>query len=300
MSVRLLFSVWLLIASAVGAAPDAVALKDPADYLFLDNGQVRLGVKKSSGAGIAWFSMSGSERNLINHWDRGRLVQQSYYGEKDGSLWDKQPWTWNPVQGGDWKGKPATVLELRNTKDTLYSRSRARHWASGVELTNVVFEQWITLTGTVAHVRFRMTHSGTETHPVSDHEIPAIFVAPDLETLVLYDGDKPWTGGALHRSKPGWPNEARSMTEHWAAYVDRTDFGLGAYVPEATRLTCYRFGDGRADHGACSYLAPLTRFAVTPRKVFTYDVYLAIGKTDALRDRFSRLRSERAAAGLTP
>ena len=81
MSVRLLFSVWLLIASAVGAAPDAVALKDPADYLFLDNGQVRLGVKKSSGAGIAWFSMSGSERNLINHWDRGRLVQQSYYGD---------------------------------------------------------------------------------------------------------------------------------------------------------------------------------------------------------------------------
>ncbi len=300
MSVRLLFCIWLLIASAVNGAPDAAGLKDPADYLFLDNGQVRLGVKRSSGAGIAWFSMSGTERNLINHWDRGRLVQQSYYGEKDGSLWDKQPWTWNPVQGGDWKGQPATVLELRHTQDTLYSRSRARHWASGVELTNVVFEQWITLTGTVAHVRFRMTHSGTEKHPVSDHEIPAIFVAPDLETLVLYDGDRPWTGGALHRSKPGWPNEARTMTEHWAAYVDRTDFGLGAYVPEATRLTCYRFGDGRADHGACSYLAPLTRFAVTPGKVFSYDVYLAIGKTDALRGQFSRLRSERAAAGLKP
>ena len=45
MSVRLLFCIWLLIASAVGGAPDTAGLKGPADHLFLDNGQVRLGVK---------------------------------------------------------------------------------------------------------------------------------------------------------------------------------------------------------------------------------------------------------------
>ena len=158
------------------------------DRLFLDNGSVRLGVKRSSGAAIFWFSASGSKKNFINHWDRGRLLQQSYYGAPDGSMWDRQPWRWNPVQGGDWKGNPATVLELRKTATTLYARSRARHWASGIELTNVVLEEWITLAGRVARVRFQMTYSGQESHPVMDHEIPAVFVAPEFDTLVVYDG----------------------------------------------------------------------------------------------------------------
>ncbi len=265
----------------------------PGDMVFIDNGQVRLGVKQTSGAGIAWFSLSGTNRNLINHWDRGRLIQQSYYGDTDGSLWNQQPWRWNPVQGGDWKGKPATVLDLQSTTNTLYARSWARHWAAGNELTNVVFEQWITLSGKTAHVHFKMTYSGDHAHEVHDHEIPAFFVAPDLNTLVLYAGDKPWTHDALHRYIPGWPNEGRAMTENWAAYVGTNGIGIGAYVPVATNLTCYRFGDGREDHGSCSYFAPLTRFAITPGKVFEYDLHLAIGTADEIRATFGKLRPAR-------
>ncbi len=281
----------LLLAFAIGLSPARLraATSDPAipgDLVFLDNGLIRLGVKKSSGAGIAWFSLAGTNRNLINHWDRGRLVQQSYYGDPDGSLWNGKPWNWNPVQGGDWKGKSANVLELRATTNTLYARSLARHWAAGTELTNVVFEEWITLTGRLAHVRFRMTYSGTNSHRPSTHEIPAVFVAPDLDTLVLHDGDKPWTGAALHRSKPGWPNESRAMTENWAAYVGTNGIGLGVHVPIATNLTCYRFGDGREDHGSCSYFAPVTRFAITPGKVFEYDLHLAIGTVEEMRATF--------------
>ncbi len=70
------------------------------DWIFLDNGHVRLGVIRSSGAGIAWFSPSGSTNNAINYFDRGRLIQQSYYGRTDGTFWAKKPWRWNPVQGG--------------------------------------------------------------------------------------------------------------------------------------------------------------------------------------------------------
>ena len=260
--------------------------------VFLDNGQIRLGVKKSSGAGVAWFSLSGTNRNLVNHWDRGRLIQQSYYGEPDGSLWNKQPWSWNPVQGGDWQGIPATVLELRNTTNTLYARSWARHWASGEELTNVVFEESITLTGLVAHIHFKMTYSGTNAHPERDHEIPAIFVAPNLDRLVLYDGKRPWTGDAVNESKPGWPNEPRTMTENWAAYVGTNGSGIGAYVPIASRLTCYRFGDGREDHGSCSYFAPLIKFAITPGKVFGYDLYLTAGTVPEMRERFGQIRAQ--------
>lgn len=261
------------------------------DFLFIDNGIIRLGVKKTSGAGIAWFSLSSTNStnhtNVINHWDRGRLIQQSYYGNKDGSLWDKQTWRWNPVQGGHWRGAGAQTLELRFTQTTLYSKTLPKHWASGADLTNTVMEQWITLTGHLAQIRFKFTYTGTETHTAHDQEIPAVFVEPQYKHLVLYNGPKPWTNDKLHRSIPGWPNESRTLTENWAAYVDDTDFGLGVYVPVANRLTCYRFGDGRADHGSCSYFAPLTTFAITPGFTFEYKMHLTIGTLDQIRTRFS-------------
>lgn len=259
------------------------------DWLFIDNGVVRLGVIKSSGAGIAWFSESGSTNNRVNHWDRGRLVQQSYYGKEDNSLWNKQPWRWNPVQGGDWRGHPAQVLELKSGTNWLHAKTLPKHWASGADLTNTVMEEWITLTGKVAHVHYQFTYTGTESHPKAHQEIPAFFVDPALDTLALYNGDKPWTGGTLHRSKPGWPNESRTLTEPWAAYVGPDDHGIGACVPVARELTCYRFGDGDPKHGACSYFAPLTMFAITPGFKFEYDLYLALGTTETIRETFRNI-----------
>ena len=267
-----------LVAPCALHSADVVTVADtrPSDDIaFIENGRIRVGVKKSSGCGIAWFSVGENGKNLVNHWDRGRLIQQSYYGGADGSMWDKQPWRWNPVQGGDWKGKPATTLEFKLEKESFYAKTRGMHWASGTELTNVVFEETIRLLNNVAHVHFKFTYSGDESHPVRDQEIPAVFLEPHLDTLVLCDDDQPWTNGPLHRSKPGWPNESRKMTEHWAAYVDKDGNGLGVLVPVADVLTCYRFGDGKREHGSCSYFAPLTRFAVTPGKVFEYDIYLS-------------------------
>ena len=281
-----LLGLWLV---AVPALPAAVK----GDWVFLDNGQVRLGIKKNCGAGIGWFSASGTSRNLINDWDEGRLVQQSYYGVKDGSLWNQKPWRWNPVQGGDWRGHGATVLELRAETNSLYAKTRPRHWASGAELPEVTMEEWITLTGRVAHIRFQMTYTGTNAHPVTTQEVPAFFAQPDLTTLVLYDGKKPWADEPLPRSRPGWPNESRRMAEHWAAYVDAQDFGVGALVPVADQLTCYRFGDGKAEHGACSYFAPVVKFAITPGKVFAYDVFLTLGNSSEIRDTFKSIQSEK-------
>jgi len=259
-------------------------------WAYLDNGSVRLGVKKSSGAAIGYFSTSQSRRNLLNHYDHGRLVQQSYYGNSDDSMWAKTPWRWNPVQGGDYKGHASTLLELRTEKETLYAKTRPRHWATGEDLAEVTMEEWIKLTGKVAHVRFKMSYTGTNHHSVRDQEIPAFFAEPELVTLVLYDGKEPWTGGALSRSGPGWPNESRRMTENWAAYVGTNDFGIGAYVPVATNLTCYRYGKRITDRDACSYFAPLTRFAVTPGLVFEYDLYLTIGTSAEIRETFRKIR----------
>jgi hypothetical protein len=262
------------------------------DFQFIDNGVLRLGVKQSSGSGIAWFSLSGvNQTNIINHWDRGRLIQQSYYGNKDGSFWDKQPWRWNPVQGGHWGGAGATTLEIQRDKTSLYSKSLPKHWATGEDLTNTLMEQWIILSGAIAEIRYKFSFTGSVSHVEHDQEIPAVFVEPEFKHLVVYDGPHPWAKEKLHRSIPGWPNESRKMTEHWAAYVNDEDFGLGVYVPIAKRLTCYRFGDGKREHGSCSYFAPLTTFAVTPGFTFEYKVHLTIGALNKIRDRFQDLKT---------
>ena len=277
------FGFWILVFGVLPATAAPVE-RSTNDFVFIDNGELRLGVKKSSGAGIAFLAMSATGENVINHWDRGRLVQQSYYGAKDGSMWDKQ-------QGGGWKHEPARVLELQAEKASLYAKTMAKHWATGADLPEVIFEQWITLTGRVAHVKFRMTYTGTNVHPKTTHELPAVFVEPQYDTLLVYGGTNAWKGDALNRSKPGWPNESRKFTEHWAAYVNTNDFGVGAFVPVADELTCYRFGDGKREHGSCSYFAPVTRFAITPGLKFEYDVWLTIGSADDIRARFASIHS---------
>lgn len=293
------------ILRALACAP-AITLSDlhangpggAGEWVYLDNGKVRLGVKKSSGAGIAWLSASGSDVNLLDHYDHGRLIQQSYYGKPDGSLWAEKPWRWNPVQGGDYKGTAAEVISLTHDATTLKSSVRPRNWAGGELLTDCLMEQEIRLDGRCAIVRFRFHYTGTETHPVIHHEVPAVFMNPKLTDLVHYEGGAPWTAAALARSQPGWPNEGRKITESWAAYVDKENCGAGVFVPISQSITCYRFGASPEAKSACSYFAPLVKFAITPGMDFQYEAALAMGTPDEMRAAFSALRGKLLAPGL--
>ncbi len=263
---------------------------NPADWVFIDNGVIRLGVKKTSGAGIGWLSRSGSKENLLDHWDDGRFIQQSYYGKKDGSRWGKKPWTWNPVQGGDYQGHAAAVLALSSDQTSLHARIRPRNWAGGELLADCEMEETIRLEGALAIVKFGFRYSGTETHPVRSHEVPATFVNPAYGTMVIYDGDQPWSDGALTRSQPGWPNEPRKIPEGWAAWVNDQNTGVGVFSPIAKELTCYRFGASPQAKGACSYFAPLVKFAITPGMHFEYEVALTLGTPEEMRAAFAKLK----------
>jgi hypothetical protein len=263
-----------------------------AEWSYLDNGEVKLGVRKDLGATICYFAPSGSGRNLLNHWDTGRCVQQSYYGEKDGSMWDRQPWRWNPVQGGHYKGEPAKVLAFDAKAGGLYTKTMPKHWASGADIPEMTMEQWIELRGKSAHIRFKMTYSGGTSHPKAHQETPAIFADPDLDTLVYYRGDKPWTGAAVASVVPGWPNESHELGEHWAAYVDGSGSGVGFYSPIAKATTAYRFLAKNAPREAsCSYIAPLQNFAITPGFSFEYEITLLAGTAAEIRDAAYKLHA---------
>ncbi len=246
-------------------------------WTYLDNGQVRLGVNLSAGACIGWFSPSKSKDNLLNAFDVGRYVQQSYYGDPDGSDWNGQPWRYDPVQGGSWKNVPAKVVERRTTRDEIYAKVHPRHWATGALLSEVTLEQWLRLDGDLARLRFKMTYSGTKQHKPYHQELPALFVPPKLTTLVLVDKT-----GQLSRQQPNFPNEYFILSgEPWLAWVDEKDFGLGLYMPHTQDVTVYRVRNG--NRGDCSYAAPIQTFALKPGLVFEYEVALGIGSLQELR-----------------
>ena len=300
----------------VGVWFSLVRISSAADWLYLDNGQVRLGVDRAAGASIGFFGESATGRNLLNHHDKGRFIQQSYYGAKDGSDWNGKAWRWNPVQGGGWRGEPARTLAFTNTATTLYAKTLPKHWATGADLPEVVMEEWIELRDRVAHIRFRMSYTEARAgdlqspsaaqrkptdggykppaQPPAHQELPAVFVDFALTNLVYYKGDAPWTGGALTRRVPGWPNEYdKQLTENWAAYVDARDWGLGVFVPGTTEMTFYRNAGKPGPTGSgCSYLAPIRTLAITNGFKLEYEVFLTIGTVSELRGKFRTLADE--------
>ena len=260
---------------------------------YIDNGMVRLGVDLDRGGSIFHFSEAATKRNLLNHYDEGRFIQQSYYGEADGSNWSGQPWSWNPIQGGGSNGTKARILSQQIDATSIRIVTEPVHWASGAALPECEMEETITLDGPVAHIHFTFRNDGpgAKDHPATSQELPAVFVDADLPNLVYYNGASPWTGGPLQSDVPGWPNEERTRTEHWAAYVDAAGWGIGVYTPGTPLSTTYRFGGpGGAMGSGCSYFAPVRSFAVTQGLVFEYDVYLYIGTVGEIRSAFDAIR----------
>lgn len=69
--------------------------------LYLNNARLRVGMDPRKGGSLTYLSSpvmppEWAGVNLVNTWDSGRLIQQSYYGCEDGSCWSDKPWRWNP------------------------------------------------------------------------------------------------------------------------------------------------------------------------------------------------------------
>lgn len=264
------------------------------DWAYLENEHLKVGVLRSHGGAIGYLAARDAVTNTLNHYDHGRLIQQSYYGDEDGSRWADKPWRYNPVQGGNYLGSAATVVTFEAAKDLIHVQTIPRHWASGKSLDDCLMEQWVLLEGAIVKVRYRFTYNGQKAHAPRHQETPAVFVDPKLSTLVTYVGDRPWSNGALTRKRPGWPNEPIVMAEAWAAYVGDDGYGVGVYVPGVTEATAYRYQGGSGSD--CSYIAPLRTFSLTPGLAFEYVAYFTVGDVDTIRERFGQLHLDQSHA----
>ncbi len=137
---------------------------------YLENGQIKVGLKIDSGAGIAWISAGGQAPNLVNAFDRGRLIQQSYYGTPDVRFGINNLGAGIPVQGGDWRGASSQVLDLQIDQHTAYAKTLPKHWASGEDITSATMQQWIELSGPVAKIKYRFEQRNGADHPAHHQE----------------------------------------------------------------------------------------------------------------------------------
>lgn len=271
-----------------------------AGAVYINNGKIQLGVDPARGGTVFHFSDAGTKVNLVNHYDEGREIQQSYYGWPDGSRWNGQDWVWNPVQGGSWNGVKAKVLEQNITGTTINIKSVPVLWASGVHAEDCTMQEQIDLKDNVAHIKFTFWYTGTNNGLARHQELPAFFVDWSLKNFVWYAGSNPWKGEALSSYVPArldqtGKNEYKDISECWAAYVDDSGWGIGIYSPGITQCTLYRFGagPGGADQSSCSYLAPIKTLAIKANWHYTYDVYITIGKKEEIRARFYEIHNRK-------
>ncbi len=267
---------------------------------FLDNGVIKVGID-ASGA-IAYLSRSGSTDNLINTYDRGREVQQSYYA---GDALDRRasgqhrawsPWPWNPIGAGDAYGNRATASYSNNTSTGMYVRIQPLLWDMWNERCECQFETWINLEGRRVRVHNKLTTFRSDNRwnaQSRDQELPAAYPIANLGRVVSYTGSRPFTGAAPSQipKSTSWVWSRWTTWEHWGACVDTSDFGVGVYTPGRTTFLGGLSGSasGTTTSSNTCYLAPVETVPLDKTSTFDYDYWLVVGTIDQIRQQVYEL-----------
>jgi len=281
------FTAWLFLLATTGLV--RAEPKDP--FTYLENGIIRIGVDKSRGAAIGHLALTKDNRNLLNHHDEGRFIQQSYYGDRDGSMWGRKPWSYNPVQGGSYKGEDSKTLVFRITGKELCAKVEPLHWASAKPCPEATMQEHIILDGAVAKIRMRLNYTGPTQKADTHQEMPAMFVDYALPHLMFIRNGELVKPAPVMLGKDLKPEQIH-YTGGWLAFVDDRNFGIGIHTPGTNMAVTYRHR-GRNDPGpagsACSYVAPIRQFPLTQNLTVDYEFHLTIGSLDEIRARFDAL-----------
>ncbi len=264
---------------------------------YLDNGVIKIGVDLGKGGSITYLSPSGTTSNIINNYDLGRQIQQSYYSgpqpyNPSNNMHPGWPnWPWNPIQTGDVYYNPSLVLTHSNDDQTFYVKCRPMQWALNNVPGECTFESWITLNGKVATVSNRLVNFRTDTvqqFAARDQELPAVYTIGKLFRLVSYAGHAPFTGGAV-TTFPTTPPPWRywRATESWAALLNTTNWGLGVYHPGAVRFIggfSGTPGSGGPNDAPTGYISPIHQEVIDSNIEYTYTYHLILGTLAEIRN----------------
>ncbi len=170
--------------------------------------------------------------NLINTNDRGRYLQQSYYGTDQPPYemgdYNGVPWSYNPVQGGNIsqfdpetgaviKGAEASkVIDYRITADQIYIKTRPLDWGKNSEdypdsyVTDSYMEAWYTFENGMIKTTCRFVDYSGYPSNTTTQEYPALYTIEPLNHFVYNETTeaKAWEAASI-----AWQNEGMKNIE---------------------------------------------------------------------------------------
>jgi hypothetical protein len=261
----------------------------------LRNDVLKVKVGRNAGGAITYISRANSNESVISRRDTGRLVQQSFYGNADGTEWVGKSWVWNPVQGGSVDNAPGVLLQMRNVSaSSIGSVSVPRNWAGNQVMLDAAMETVVTLKSDHIVINNKMYYTGWRNQSYRDQEMPAVFLTRTFDKLWFYNESNPWAGEPLQWVYPEtWEDVTQATatlvfpTEGWIAYQNsKTGEAVGIMSPSAVAAIAYRVGYsdvGGVDDVETSYVAPIGRFGINAGETVSYDVYVTLGTVEHIR-----------------
>ena len=250
---------------AGGALTHIEKLNDNVVEYIDGNGMVRI----ENGVDKATVKTVTDEVNLVNIYDWGREIQQSYYIAADkthGYAPEEEPlWQWhtllyNPVQAGSAGDKQSQIIDYTISDSEIWVKTRPQEWFFDNTLSDSYMENRYTLQDGVLLVSNRFINfsgfTGTENLPLRMQEMPAVYIAHPLnyfycETThgVIRDNNintmstsAKTTATEVMEGKYHYALDGEIVPNEWIAYVNDKDFGLGLYMPNATAYLAARNG----------------------------------------------------------
>jgi len=283
-----------------------IKIPDKDSASTINNGILTLKLDLARGGAISYLSRSGSTRSIVNIADEGRYIQQSYYGGKsidrraEGQSPSWSPWSWNPIQVGDYNRNRAQILDFKKSGFQLYVKCIPMQWDMNNRPAEAEMEQWTTLEGSVLKVHNKLTCHRTDQiygdSIVNDQELPAVYPISALKNLYTYMGAAPYTNAPLDHPEvinlaSGFWGIYPNVTEHWMAFVDGNMWGMGIYNPNCTKFLAGLAGSigGEATNGSTSYIAPIKQAMLTKNCVYEYDYYVIVGTLAEIRSTVYKL-----------
>ncbi len=292
---------------------------------YIENGRFKLGVDMGWGGTINYLQDLTYNRrgitNVVNNFDTGRLIQQSYYGTgaiegvfEWGSFNGSDRWPYNPVQGGDKGNVASRLIDVQVGENYVYIKSQPMDWGKVDYITPSYMENKYILEADYVRVDNRFVDFSGWDHPYTGQELPALYTVSYLDKFVWYNGTEPWTGDDLsYRDDLEFWGDAKyagdclfklkqSNTETWCAWVsDEAKFGIGLYVPAVDVLKAGRYrydGSKKADAVSTNYVAPINSMQLVAYEALEYSYLLTTGTTDYIREVFAANKDFTDNAGL--
>lgn len=178
-------------------------------------------------------------------------------------------------------------IEKNDTTNSIYIQSVPLQWACDNVPCDCIFEKWIQLSGSAVVVNARLTNSRKDKMQYGSYgqELPAIYTIGSLYQTVAYNGTSPFTNGSLTYFQQTGESEILA-TEHWAAIVNKDNWGLGVFQPGSIFIRSNFFGTpgnyGPMD-SPTGYLSPYHREILDWNIVYDYQFHLVLGNLDDIR-----------------